>query len=1084
MTKKWIYQGYVLLWLLCLSFNIQAAFFSSVKRYSIDDGLPVSTIFTLLKDQSGYFWLGTPEGLVRYDGYDFETYTQGGRNHIQLVTPDAGNIFIDSRQRLWIGSWGKGVALYNSSLELINHFQHDSNNPNSIGSNLAQAFFEDSRGRIWIGTNGGGLALYREGTQDFMVYPADANRGDSLSHSRVWSITETIDGTIWVGTGNGLNKMIDETRGRFEHFTHEPGNATSIDHPLVRTLMVDEQNQIWLGTEKGFGLFDHKTETFKSFNLNGEQFNATITKLRTGGLGIIWVGTQKGLYRFESDKQQFTPLVNDSNYALLPHDDIRDIYVDTSENIWIATRYTGLTRINLAPSIFENYRKYRSKEGEMKSLERVFDLVEDKEGVVWIASSSGLLTLTNNGIEQAPIDSLDGKSIYSIAINSSGHIWLGSELGLGVLSKNRDHYITKNNILNDNPNIIVNKLLFDHDNYLWIATVQNGLFRFDGRKTDVYIHDPNNPNSLSENNITTLYEDDQNRLWIGTLGSGANRLDPERNHFFHYQYSSIIKGSLGFGPINSIHQTNDGTIWIGTNSSLNKLIDITDTFEQFSSKEGMASSSVKVILADQYGDIWLSTNAGLTQFKLSNDFFVNHDQRDFINNNKLLNGAGLNSQTHGLLFGSELGLVRVHSDNQLFESNVYKPQITNVWIDGKRYPKYNFNDTEVLDLNHSVKNIRIRFSALNFTEESQNQYSHRIIGFNETWSPMEVDNQVNFSGLDSGYYTFEIQSNISWDRWHDTPTALHINIRTAWWRQPILYIVIVLILLLSSFLFHKARTLTLARQKEVLERQISSRSKQLLDAQKRLIESEKNASLSGLVAGVAHEINTPVGISVTASSNLIERANTLLTAFKNNRIKKSEFEAQIVNIKMSAEMVLYNLGRASDLIRSFKEVSVDQISQQRRRFDMKEYLEEVLMSLTPKLRIANIETEIECPEKLIVDSYPGAIAQLITNLVMNAILHAFEDREEGLIRIIISAKKDDKESLYLRFTDNGKGIPKDAQPKIFEPFFTTKRGKGGSGLGLQIINNIVTFRLGGTISCESELNVGTTFNIEFLKTPP
>lgn len=1084
MNKKRMYQGCILLWLFCVSFHSHAAFFSSVKRFTIEDGLPATTIFTLLKDQSGYFWLGTPEGLVRYDGYDFEIYTQGDRNHIQLATPDAGNIFIDSRRRLWVGSWGKGVALYNENLELIKHFQHDENNPNSIGSNLAQVFFEDSRGRVWIGTNGGGLALYREGRQDFKVYPADPEKSDSLSHNRVWSITETIDGTIWVGTGNALNKMIDQTNGRFKHFTHDSNNPDSLDHSLVRTLMVDEQNQIWLGTETGFGLFDHKTETYHPFSIDGKSFDGAITKLRTGGLGIIWVGTQKGLFRFETDNRQFTPLVNDTNYSLLPHDDIRDIYVDTSENIWIATRYAGLTQISLAPSIFEGYNKYRSVDGIMKPVQRVFDLVEDRDGLVWVASSSGLLVMSDKGLEQVPIETLFDKNIYSIAINSSGHIWLGSELGLGVLSTNRDLYIDKRELFDGVPNVVVNKILFDHDNYLWIATAHKGLFRTDGRKTVVFTHDANDADSISGNNITTLYEDDQNRMWIGTSGSGVNRLDPERYRFFRYQYSPTIAGSLGFGAINSIFQTEDGSVWIGTTGSLNKLIDITDTFEHFSSKEGMTSSSIKVILADQYGDLWMSTNAGLTQYKLSTDFFVNHDQRTSTNSNQFLRGSGLNSKKQGLLFGSEFGVVRVHSDTHSFESNIYKPQITNVWIDGKRFPKYSFNDTEVLELSHSVKNIRIRFSALNFTEDSQNQYSHRIVGFNESWSPMEVDNQVNFSGLDSGYYVFEVQSNISRDRWRKEPTVLHINIQTPWWEQPILYIVIVVTLVLSSFLFYRARTLTLARQKEELEHQISSRSKELLDAQKRLIESEKNASLSGLVAGVAHEINTPVGISVTAASNLIERSNALLNAFKSNRIKKSEFEAQITNMKMSAEMVLSNLGRASDLIRSFKEVSVDQISQQRRRFDMKEYIDEVLMSLTPKLRVANIETEITCPEDLTVDSYPGAIAQLITNLVMNAIVHAFEDREEGLLRIAITPKENDPNVLYMRFTDDGKGIPEEAQPKIFDPFFTTKRGKGGSGLGLQIINNIVTFRLGGTITCESKVDVGTTFHIEFLKTPP
>ena len=444
----------------------------------------------------------------------------------------------------------------------------------------------------------------------------------------------------------------------------------------------------------------------------------------------------------------------------------------------------------------------------------------------------------------------------------------------------------------------------------------------------------------------------------------------------------------------------------------------------------------------------------------------------------------LKSPTHGILFGGENGLTRIHSTSNPFMSEVPVAQITSVWIDGKKVQQYSFSNDSVLELHHTVKNIRIKFSALDFSTLGKNQYIYRILGFDETWSSPSGDNQINYSGLDSGEYEFQVMASNSSNEWAKDPTGLKIIILTPWWEQPGLYVVIFSIVLFSAWFYYKHRTRTLALQKQKLEHEISSRTNELFEAQKQLIEAEKNASLSGLVAGVAHEINTPVGISVTAASNLIERSQTLLDALNANKLRKSEFVQQINNIQTSAEMVLSNLMRASDLIGSFKEVSVDQISQQRRKFSFKAYMEEIIMSLTPQLKSENISTELICPDDLIVDSYPGAIAQLITNLTMNSIVHAFEDYDSGTISIYVAKMAGQPEKIYIRFSDDGKGISEDRIAKIFEPFYTTKRGKGGSGLGLQIISNITNIRLGGTIRCESKVGEGASFHIEILATPP
>lgn len=246
--------------------------------------------------------------------------------------------------------------------------------------------------------------------------------------------------------------------------------------------------------------------------------------------------------------------------------------------------------------------------------------------------------------------------------------------------------------------------------------------------------------------------------------------------------------------------------------------------------------------------------------------------------------------------------------------------------------------------------------------------------------------------------------------------------------------------------------------------------------QTQLVESEKMASLGGLVAGIAHEINTPVGIGVTAISHLREESEILEKSLQQGSMKRSDLEAYVRKSNEAATIVETNLRRASDLIRSFRNVAVDQMSEEPREFALADYLEEILMSLRPKLKQGGHKIELECDPSIRILSQPGVFSQIVTNLVMNSLIHAFDDSESGRMSLTVNQGDGDIEICYRDF---GKGIPEDQVSKVFDPFFTTRRGQGGSGLGLHIIYNIVTRTLGGTIRCESEVGQGTSFTIKF-----
>lgn len=248
---------------------------------------------------------------------------------------------------------------------------------------------------------------------------------------------------------------------------------------------------------------------------------------------------------------------------------------------------------------------------------------------------------------------------------------------------------------------------------------------------------------------------------------------------------------------------------------------------------------------------------------------------------------------------------------------------------------------------------------------------------------------------------------------------------------------------------------------------------QLQLAQKQLVESEKLAALGGLVAGIAHEINTPVGVAVTAASVLEEESRTQSARYRDGQLKKTDLEQYMSVSEQSSRMILQNLARAAGLIHSFKQVAVDRTSESRRRpFDVRDYLGDVVTSLTPALRKAGATCTVACEPGIIIDSYPGLLAQIVTNLVMNAMAHGFAGQSGGSIRIVARVAEG---VFHLVVEDDGRGMADEVASRIFEPFFTTQRGEGGSGLGLHVVYNLVTQSFKGQIACRSVSGEGTAF---------
>jgi signal transduction histidine kinase len=256
---------------------------------------------------------------------------------------------------------------------------------------------------------------------------------------------------------------------------------------------------------------------------------------------------------------------------------------------------------------------------------------------------------------------------------------------------------------------------------------------------------------------------------------------------------------------------------------------------------------------------------------------------------------------------------------------------------------------------------------------------------------------------------------------------------------------------------------------------------QFSQARDRLVQSEKMVALGQLVAGVAHEINTPIGVALTAATHLGERTQEFNRAFAEGQLKRSDLQAYTGLALQSTELLRFNIQRAAQLIQSFKQVAVDQASEQRRDFDLDEYLEQLITSLRPEARKQGHTITLICPDGIAMSSYPGALAQVLSNLIANALVHAYAPGSHGTIRVMV---RDHGEAVSIAVEDDGTGIAPEHLARIYDPFFTTKRGSGGSGLGLHIVFNIVHETLHGEIACRSVQGEGTTFTLDLPRTVP
>ena len=820
------------------------------------DGLSQSFVTSMIQDRTGFLWFGTQEGLNRYDGYEFETFTYVVSDPTSLSHDSVKVVFEDSAGVLWVGTEGGGLSRLDRATGDFTHFRHDPNDPTTLSSDRVRAIIEDQQGHFWVGTDGGGLNLFDRETGEFRRFPlADATTGiDGLASAQVRSLALGSPGALWIGTDGGGLSRLDTEAETYTHFNRESDDeARVLGDNRVRDLLYDSEGRLWIGTyESGLYRLDSEDAALRNWrhlddsplSIGSDQIWA-ITEARDG---TIWVGTDQGLSEYYANEDHFVTYRHDpADPASLAHNRVLSILLDSSGVLWVGT-YDGLSHWNTRASSFGHYSKSTAS-GSKISEQVVTSFAEDPSGKIWIGTYGGGLNLFDPATAEFehyrhdPTDpsSLSGDRVMALRVDSRGDLWAGTfASGLNHKPLGADEFV---NYRHDpqNPNSLsadaVTNVYEDSDGILWISSYRGGLNRFDRRSTSFtsYRADPEDPESLPNDRVLAVLEDSQGKLWVATDGGGLAHLDRQTGKFKVTRHNPVDGESLSSDHIWHLSEDPDGGLWIATQGGGLNLWSApdraagTERFFRLTEDQGLASDIAYGALVDQQGYLWISTNSGLTRYEVASQTLQNYNESHGLQD-EFNQGALFQTSTGELYFGGVQGF------------NVFDP----VEINRKSDPpavvltkilKANheivteapLNDLNGIELGHHDHVITFEFSALDFADSERNQYMYRLEGFDPKWVEIGNLRRATYTNLPTGSYTFRVRASNNDGVWNNDGVSLPLTVHPPPWLTVWAYIgygVLGLAMLLY-YLRHQRRkrdhALALAQANRGLTREIEER---------------------------------------------------------------------------------------------------------------------------------------------------------------------------------------------------------------------------------------------------------------------
>ena len=1078
------------------------------EHITTSDGLMHNSISVVFQDSRGYMWIGTINGLYKYNAYEFKIYNNELGNKKSLIGNKITSIFEDSNGAVWIGT-SNGLCSYNrESDSFIRELFNSETKSKFTFRNSINTIFEDSSEILWFGTTEGLYRFDRTAEGYVMkVYQANSNE-IGLSNNFITQIVQD-NKRLLVGTRNGLNSL---TFNKDKSVEINKINHILFKEAHITTLLVDNNFNIWVGTRNG--LHNIVTSEVDSFEvsknvleeIDKELSNQYIVTLYKGNNATIWIGTHSsGLIELNSSNNKVIIHKQDvkNNYSLKSND-ISSITKDASDVLWVGTRRGGLSKLDLRKKKIDHYKNNLIDPTSLSG-NVVNAIFEDSKKNIWIGTfGKGLNILFNdskeNGFIHLQKKDLGSDNIHAICEDNKGNIWMGSmENGIFQVKFQKDNTLKVANftIENTKGSLKTNKITLmykDQQGDIWMGGDANaGLIKLTPNKEfgklpkiTHYKRKNENNNSLTNNYVFAIYEDSESVLWVGLNGYGLVKIirDTNNNPIQYYRIRGSENKPLGLNnnQVFAIHEDKHNNIWIATfGGGLNKISKEEKNKKspkiiKYKKEQGLPSNEIYGILEDKDQNLWISTNNGISKYDIEYNKFSNLGLYDGLQALNFRKNAFFKGQNGVMYFGGINGFNVFNPDK--FKRNENPPKIELVGFKifnkdvkvseknlGKIILKSEISETNDIELKYGHNSFSIEFSAMHYASPKQNKYKYKLEGFNEDWVETDYSRRfATYSNLDSGNYVFKVIASNNDNVWDTVPRELEIKVLPALWKTWWAYLLYILFTIFLMWLFRKF-ILVSAEFKNKIKFEKLEQSK-IKEVNKMKLEFFTN---------ISHEFKTPLTLILGPLQNLLKIETT-----------DSKLKDSLLLMDRNAK----HLFRLINQVMDFRRIETNQLKVNASKGNLVDFCEEVVLSFSVLAREKNLNLSFESGESELIAYFDwDKMEKILNNLISNSIKYT---PESGIIKVSLSLLKTKKskgannvnenKKFEIIVEDTGIGIPKDKSSKIFRRFYqveeTNKAISFGSGVGLALTKALIDL-LQGKIEVISKVNVGSKFIVEF-----
>ncbi|MGC2398530.1 MAG: two-component regulator propeller domain-containing protein, partial [Acidobacteriaceae bacterium] len=843
------------------------------QRLSAGTGLSQSRVAWVVQDKVGFVWFGTQYGLNRYDGYKTKVFKHEPGRPDSLSCVYVRSLHVDRAGTLWVGC-DRFLDRFDPATETFKHYRIYTEISNGLPTPIDR-IGEDHDGVLWLAT-AKGLYRFDPASGRTTRYSHNPDNPSSIAATRINVVAEDREGRLWVASANGLDQL-DSGTGKV--LRRAPFHAD------IGEFHEDRFGIFWMtGGNPSCALASWNLETdivkchSLDYSLKAIPFKAFISRIIETRSGAMWLSSTAGLLKFDRARNKViryhnSPLDSES----LESDILIHLYQDHEGNIWTCFQGAQPNFFSEQPPPFQNFTYRR---GSLVN-PLVTSIYEDKNGILWIGSMGGLNRIDRRrGTNIVPPGSGVANEILSILEDGKGILFCGTfHKGLQEINRKTGEVSHYPRGLPPRFTSPIMQLIYDHGGNLW-AAMYGGVGRLDPATGRFVMYNPENQNTIQYQKIA---EDREGLLWLGAQ-SGLHRFDPRTGKFTIYEHNPDDPESLSDNRVNSIHFDQQGTLWVGTQDGLSKFNRQTGTFTTYYEKDGLAGDVVSCIQEDRNGVLWMGTNQGLSAFDLHSQRFRNFSAADGIAGQDLTGWGACNQSPSGeMFFGGFSGATAFYPSKIVNSSFVPRTVLTDfrlsgspVRIDAGSVLKRSITRTDSITLSHQQNIFSIEFSALSFFNAETNRYRYKLDGLDKDWHEVASDERIaNYTTLPAATYTFEVQGATSRGPWSEPGAMLRIEILPAWYQTLWFRSICVIAFLLLLWAIYLLRLNELRRQfSAALEARVDERTRIARELHDTLLQSSQGLllvfqAISNLLPGRPEEAKERIERALDQASDAI-----------------------------------------------------------------------------------------------------------------------------------------------------------------------------------------------------------------------